>query len=113
MAGSAEGLLRTIGDNNGCAKLYCPDELGHLFAKAQIERASFAPILQRCFYHTSFNLVIAKGQQFPVNCSLGIVGGIVDTKFEEYGTATTAGLYDRFVFGPFSQAIYVRLSAIR
>lgn len=100
MAGSAEGLLRKIGDNNGCAKLYCPDELSHLFAKAQIERASFAPIVQRCFYHTSFDMVIAKGQQFPVNCSLGIVGGIVDLKFEEcFGTATTAGLYDRFVFG--------------
>jgi hypothetical protein len=107
MCGSAEGLLRKVGDAGGCARLYCPDELMHLFIKTQIDRASFAPVLQRCFYNTQFELVIAKGQRFSFNASLGILGGIVQDKFDEcFGSATTAGLHDRFILGicpqPFS-----------
>jgi hypothetical protein len=99
MCGSAEGLLKKVGDAGGCARLYCPDELAHLFLKTQIDRASFAPILQRCFYRTNFDLVIAKGQRFTFNASLGVVGGIVQEKFDEcFGSATTAGLHDRFIF---------------
>jgi energy-coupling factor transporter ATP-binding protein EcfA2 len=100
MAGSAEGLFRAIGDAGGCARLYAPDELDHLFSKIQIDHASFAPVLQRAFYETSFQLVIAKGQKIDFNASLGILGGIVEEKFEEcFGAITTAGLHDRFIFG--------------
>jgi hypothetical protein len=100
MAGSAEGLLKAIGDTGRCARLYAPDELSHLFSKARIENASFAPILQRAFYNTRFKLVIAKQKDFVFNASLGICGGIVDAKFDEcFDATTTAGLYSRFTFG--------------
>jgi hypothetical protein len=98
MVGSAEGFFKNYGDANGCARLYFPDELKHLFEKIKIEGSSFASVLQRAYYHTTFEMVIAQGKKFQVNVSLAIAGGIAN--FEEcYGSATTAGLYDRTLFG--------------
>jgi hypothetical protein len=98
MAGSAEGLFKDIGDANGCARLYSPDELKHLFLKIQIEGSPFAQVLQRAYYQTRFEMIIAKGKKFQVDVSLGILGGLVD--FEECYTSTSmAGLYDRTIFG--------------
>lgn len=99
-SGSAEGLLKAIGDQSGQGILFSPDELSHLFEKIGISNASFAYVLNTLFYKDRQELTIAKGQKVFFNARLSIVGGIVDEKFEDnFGTATTAGLYDRFMLG--------------
>ncbi|MFY9531247.1 MAG: DUF3854 domain-containing protein [Candidatus Acidiferrales bacterium] len=99
-AGSAEGLFATIGDRGGANVLFNPDELSHLLEKAQITNASFAYVLNSLFYQNSNPLTIAKGKAINFNACVSIVGGIVEEKFgDAFGSATTAGLYDRFLFG--------------
>jgi Bifunctional DNA primase/polymerase, N-terminal/Primase C terminal 1 (PriCT-1) len=99
-AGSAEGLLAKIGDQNGNSVLLFPDELSHLLEKAQIAGASFAYALNTAFYHGESTLTIAHGQIVKFNCRLSLIGGVVDEKFDDsFGSATTGGLYDRFLFG--------------
>jgi hypothetical protein len=45
-------------------------------------------------------LTIARGKAVNFNARLSLVGGIVDEKFDDaFGSATTSGLYDRFLFG--------------
>jgi hypothetical protein len=109
LAGSAEGLFggETFLSANGDARLLAPDELGHLLTKAQIDRASFPFVLNTAFYKDQFDLIIARGKTIPVNVRLSVMGGIVETNFETcFGSATTGGLHDRFIFGrcpePFS-----------
>lgn len=100
MAGSAESLMRYMGDAAGSARLFSPDELGHTLEKASIQNASFASILSRAFYHTKFTLLMQQKVRAEFNASLSILGGIVDERFEElFSRATTAGLYDRFLLG--------------
>jgi hypothetical protein len=106
MAGSVEGLFEKIKDANGTARIYSPDELAHLFAKAQIENSSFCSVLNRTFNQTRFDLTVAGRKVIPFNCSLSIAGGVVlddpgggDNFGECFGSATTAGMYDRFLFG--------------
>jgi len=99
-AGSAEGMLARVGDQKGDAVLLCPDELTHLLEKAQITNASFAYILNSLFYSDTERLTIAHGKKVDFNCRLSLIGGIVDQKFDDsFGSATVAGLYDRFLFG--------------
>ena len=99
-AGSAEGLLAAVGNQEGNGCLLFPDELSHLLEKAQIQNASFAYILNSLFYKNEEDLTIAKGKPVRFNCRLSLVGGIVDDKFDDsFGSATTSGLYDRFLFG--------------
>lgn len=99
-AGSAEGLLAKIGDQQGQGVLLYPDELAHLLEKTQITNASFAYILNSLFYKSEEELTIAHGKTVRFNCRLSLVGGIVDEKFDDsFGSATTCGLYDRFLFG--------------
>jgi hypothetical protein len=98
-AGSGEGLLKRIGDQQGQGVLLFPDELSHLLEKLQIQNASFASILQTLFYKSEEELTIAKGKPVRFHCRLSIAGGIIDEKFEDlFSTATTSGLYDRFLF---------------
>lgn len=98
--GSAEGLLKQLGDRQGSAVLLYPDELSHLLEKAQITNASFAYILNSQFYKDEAHLTIAHGAKVDFNCRLSLIGGIVDEKFDDsFGSATTGGLYDRFLFG--------------
>jgi hypothetical protein len=100
MAGSAEGLLAHLEDAAGAGRLISVDELAHLFLKATIDKASFPSILNRAYSKTEFDIVIRRGQKVHVNCRLGIIGGVVEDNFQNcFGVATTAGLYDRFVFG--------------
>jgi hypothetical protein len=100
MAGSAEGLIRKCKDANGEARLFSPDELGHLLEKSKIENASFPYVLNRAFYHTQFDVSMSKKEQSQFNAMLSIVGGLVTDRFEDlFGHTTTAGLYDRFLFG--------------
>ncbi|MGC1418335.1 MAG: hypothetical protein WA817_23825 [Candidatus Acidiferrum sp.] len=99
-AGSAEGLLADIGDVGGDARLLYPDELAHTFGKAQIQNASFTYVLNSLFYNDNDNLTIAHGKKVPFNGRLSIAGGIVEENFgDSFGSATTGGLYDRFIFG--------------
>lgn len=100
LAGSAEGLLEKISDANGAARLLSPDELGHLLTKARIDCASFPYVLNSAFYQNEFDLTVARGKQIHVNVALSVLGGIVEENFELcFGSATTGGLHDRFVFG--------------
>jgi hypothetical protein len=100
MAGSAEGLIRKCRDAVGSARLFSPDELGHLLEKSKIQHASFAYILNRAFYNNQFEVLMGRGQSATFHASLSILGGIVEDKFDDlFGAATTGGLYDRFLFG--------------
>jgi hypothetical protein len=100
MAGSAEGLLANLEHAGGDGRLISVDELAHLLLKATIDKASFPSLLNRAFSKTEFDLIMRRGQKVHVNCRLGIIGGVVEDNFQNsFGAATTAGLYDRFVFG--------------
>jgi hypothetical protein len=100
LAGSAEGLLEKMGDVYGERRLLSPDELGHLLTKAKIEGASFPFILNTAFYQEKVPLVAARAKKIDFHCCLSIVGGIVEENFENcFGSATTGGLWDRFLFG--------------
>ena len=98
--GSAEGLLTHVGDKHGEGFLYAPDELSHLFEKAQIKNASFNSILCSVFDKNRQTLTVEKQKKVSFNCRLSILGGLVEDKFEEaFGAATAGGLWDRFLFG--------------
>jgi hypothetical protein len=98
-SGSIEGFLKQHGDGREPV-LFSPDELSHTFEKAQISNASYAFILNSCFYKDNADLTIAHGNEIHFNRRLSLIGGIVDEKFEDsFGGATTGGLYDRFLFG--------------
>jgi hypothetical protein len=106
MAGSVEGLLDKLKDAHGTARLYFPDELSHLFAKAQIEHSAFCPVLNRAFYQTQFDLTVAGRKVIPFDCSLSVAGGLVlddpngGDNFEDcFNSITTGGTYDRYLFG--------------
>ena len=100
MAGSAESLARHLQGADGAPRLFAPDEFAHVLEKASIQNASFASVLSRAFYHTNFLLLLQKKDKAHFNVSLSMLGGIVDDRFEDlFGRATTAGLYDRFIFG--------------
>jgi hypothetical protein len=47
-----------------------------------------------------FDLVLGKGQTTTFHASLSILGGLIDEKFQDlFASASTAGWYDRFIFG--------------
>ncbi len=98
--GSAEGMLKDIGNANGQARLWSPDELIHPLEKAKIQNASFASTLNSLYYKDRQDLTIGKGEKVEFNARLSLIGGIPDDKFQDgFGPATTGGLYDRFLFG--------------
>jgi hypothetical protein len=100
--GSAEGLLDQIGDRKGQPLLWWPDELSHVLEKAQIQGASFPFILNTLFYEDGNKITVQHRKKVEANVRLSITGGIVEKNFEDsFGVATTAGLYDRFLFGLF------------
>jgi hypothetical protein len=100
MAGSAEGLVEKIGDTAGACRLFYPDELAHLLEKTAIENASFARFLTRAFYESEIDLTVSKRKQLSFNARLTVAGGTVDDQFETlFGSVSTGGLYDRFLFG--------------
>ncbi len=100
MSGSGEGLLAKLSGANGEARLVSPDELGHLLSKAHIENASFPFILNRAYYYTSFEQVSARSKVIQFDCSLSLIGGVVDAEFGHlFDFATVGGLHDRFIFG--------------
>ncbi|MGB9513279.1 MAG: hypothetical protein WBU20_16470, partial [Candidatus Acidiferrum sp.] len=101
--GSSEGFARKIGER-AQPLLWCPDELSHLLEKSRIQSASFPFFLDSVFNHDRNDLVVAKGKQLSCSVRLSLIGGIVADRFEDsFGSGTTAGLYDRFLFGVFPQ----------
>ena len=99
-AGSAEALARKCAEAKGAPRLFSPDELGHMLEKSHIENASFPFVLNLAFYKTQFELRMGKKEVANFDTSLSIVGGIVSDRFDElFSHSSTAGLYDRFLFG--------------
>jgi len=99
-SGSAEGLAEYVGDVDGSGRLLYPDELAHLLEKTMIESASFARFLTSAFYDDKQNMTVAKRKHLVFNARLSLAGGTVDSQFGDlFGSATTGGLYDRFLFG--------------
>jgi hypothetical protein len=98
--GSAEGLIDKLQDAGpGAVRLLLPDELGHLLAKASIEKAAFPFVLNTAFYK-DVQSGGSKGRQFQIDCRLSISAGLVEDDFgDAFGVSTTGGLYDRFIFG--------------
>jgi hypothetical protein len=102
---SAESLFANIQDGQRSGKyidhmFIDVDELSHLFKKVAIEGASFAPVLTSAFYKKRQSMFAAKGRKTEINCAMSFIGGIVTDEFETcFGSATTGGLYDRFMFG--------------
>ncbi len=98
--GSAEGLIDKLQDvEPDSVRLVAVDELGHLLAKAAIDRSSFPYILNTAYYD-DVQTGGSKGHQFQLDCRLSLAGGIVEESFgDSFGLATTGGLYDRFIFG--------------
>jgi hypothetical protein len=98
--GSAESLAVEIGDRLGEHAIYYPGELSHTLGKCMIQNASFASVLQDAFYADQNSLRIRNQKKISFNCCLSIVGGLIDTSFEEMFNANTlGGLYDRFLLG--------------
>jgi hypothetical protein len=99
-AGSGEGLIEHLADAKGEARIYSPDELSHLLEKSKIDRASLPALLNRAFYESVFDLRVAKRKLVQFHSTLSVFGGIVDINFQYlFDWTTTAGLYDRFLFG--------------
>lgn len=99
-AGSAEAFARSVGDAGGNPRLWAVDELGYLLEKAHIEHSTIPQVLCTAFNKNHIVMHMGKRETRRLNCSLSILGGMVDTRFSDlFGKATTAGLYDRFMFG--------------
>ena len=98
--GSAEGLIKHLKEiEQNAVRLFAVDELGHLLAKAAIDRSSFPFIMNSLYYHDQQTGGTGK-EQFQFDCRLSIAGGLVEELFgDSFGLATTGGLYDRFLFG--------------
>jgi hypothetical protein len=104
-AGSAETLFENMikkqqAGVTGNQVFMDVDELSHLFKKIAIDGASFAPVLTIGFYKKIQTLLMARGKSVSLDCAMSWMGGIVTDRFEEcFGSKTTGGLYDRFMFG--------------
>jgi hypothetical protein len=99
-AGSAEGLAEYVGNLDGEPRLLYPDELAHLLEKSMIERSSFPRFLTTAFYSDQQQLTVMKRKAVNFNARLSILGGVVEDQFGDlFGSATTGGLHDRFLFG--------------
>jgi hypothetical protein len=99
-AGSAEGLAEHVGDLGGAPRLLYPDELAHLLEKSMIERSSFARFLTTAFYEDLQEMTVSRRKSLTFNARLTLAGGTVEEQFADlFGSATTGGLYDRFLFG--------------
>jgi len=99
-AGSGEQFAQ-LADAAGNARLFSPDELGHVLTKMQIERASFPFLFTRAWDEDHFTVTTPRhGVKTPppaiFHCHLSTVGGVVTDQFEKlFGAVTAAGYYDR------------------
>jgi hypothetical protein len=99
-SGSAEQLVRRLGDADGNPRLLWIDELAHLFKKQQIDRASFPQILNEAYYNSAFEVLMGHKQRVDVSVKLSMIGGIVEELFQDsFAKETVGGQHDRFLFG--------------
>jgi Bifunctional DNA primase/polymerase, N-terminal len=104
-AGSAEGLWPRMYEKQTKGLLADQvmldvDELSHLCKKIAIDKSSFGQVLTSGFYKRRQTLIIAGGKEVSLNCAMSWIGGVVGDEFEVcFGSSTTGGLYDRFMFG--------------
>lgn len=101
-SGSMEQMARELGDPGGEPRVVYCDEISHLLAKSQIDRASFAPILADMFYNSSVQIRLGRkvSDKVTLRTRLSLIGGIVEERFHDSFTHHTAGgLYDRCIFG--------------
>jgi hypothetical protein len=98
--GSAEGMLAHLDGVSGINRLLFLNELGHLLEKATIEGSSFSFVLNDAYNSDDLSATLAKSKKVSFNCRLSIAGGLVDDIFGElFGSKSTGGLHDRFIFG--------------
>jgi DNA-binding transcriptional ArsR family regulator len=98
--GSGEALARECAEADGNPRLFAPDELGHMLEKMRIERSGFSFLITRAWDRTQFYNFMGKKESRDFNCDLSILGGVVEERFQElFNFSTTAGVYDRFLFG--------------
>lgn len=105
-AGSIEGLLNRLnnlvakGELRGDQVLVDVDEWSHLFKKANIDSATFVDMLNSGFNKSRFSLTVARGQQIELDMAISIIGGMPPERVQEcFGSESTSGFYDRFLFG--------------
>jgi hypothetical protein len=97
--GSAEGLTKDLAALDVRSTLLNPDEVAHLLAKSAIKGAALPYMLNSAFNNQEISGGTRAGT-FSISCRIAVVGGIVDSQFDEaFGSGSTGGLYDRFAFG--------------
>jgi hypothetical protein len=97
--GSGEGLIEMLGDANGFSRLWSPDELSRILAKANIEQSSLSYVLTSAYYKDK-DANTVKGKTLYFNARVSIIGGIIENQFgTAFGNKSFGGLYDRFAFG--------------
>jgi hypothetical protein len=106
MPGSAEGLMKKIGDANGQTRLVNVDEFGFLLNRAALEGASLPYILDRSYYKTAYSLTTTGGKEILFNCRLSVLGGVTlkgEGAYESFGDLfgeqTVGGMFDRMLIG--------------
>jgi hypothetical protein len=105
--GSGEGLGQRIGDVGNSARLWFPDELAHTMSKCQIQNATFAETLTTAWSQNQNDMTIAHQKFIPFSCRLSILGGLVAGRFgEAFGSNTTGGLWDRFIFSEYPTGFF-------
>jgi hypothetical protein len=101
--GSAEQFAVKHGNAGGNARLYNPDEAAHFLEKAMLEHASFPFLFTRAWGTDSFGMTVGKqrkDEEHRINIHLSFYGGVVEDHFEDcFGSASTAGYYQRLLFG--------------
>lgn len=99
-AGSAEGLLKEIGEAGRAGRLYYPEELGHMLTKSKIDGASFPYLLNKAFGSHEVTLIGKNQKRTIFRARLSVLGGVVEEQFDHlFDLSTIGGLYDRFLFG--------------
>lgn len=99
-SGSAEAFARSMDRAMGNPRLWQCDELGFLLQKAHIEHSTIPQVLSTAFDDRQVTMNMGKQKTTELNCSLSIIGGMVEDSFSDFwGKQTTGGLYDRFIFG--------------
>jgi hypothetical protein len=104
-AGSAETLFINIQNMQRSGELTDQlfidiDEMSHLFKKVAIEGSVLSQALTTGFYKKYQTLLMGGAKKVTLNCAMSWIGGIVADEFETcFGSSTTGGLYDRFMFG--------------
>jgi hypothetical protein len=112
--GSGEGLTFALAEvEPNAVRLIALDELGHLLAKAAIDRSAIPYVLNSGFYHDR-QQGGTKQKLFKFDCRLSITGGLTLDMFpDSFGSATVGGLHSRFLFGLCPEPYQCVLSAFR